>query len=160
MNNQPHLIAGYLCTPLVKFPIASLKPGDKVRGTTIAELGAGNRPLDMILYKKNGRDFLLMSNNSRGVMKIADRRLRLGVADHLAGGGGNGRRAVRDDREHEGRRAAGPAGRAELDRHRARGRGAQSADRSLAVNIHVLRVAALATLVACAAALQPFAPRA
>jgi hypothetical protein len=55
----------------VKFPIASLKPGDKVRGTTIAELGAGNRPLDMILYKKNGRDFLLMSNNSRGVMKIA-----------------------------------------------------------------------------------------
>jgi hypothetical protein len=24
----------------------------------------------MILYKKNGRDFLLMSNNSRGVMKI------------------------------------------------------------------------------------------
>jgi hypothetical protein len=71
LNNQPHLIAGYLCTPLVKFPIASLKPGDKVRGTTIAELGAGNRPLDMILYKKNGRDFLLMSNNSRGVMKIA-----------------------------------------------------------------------------------------
>ena len=70
VNNQPHLIAGYLCTPLVKFPIASLKPGDKVRGTTIAELGAGNRPLDMILYKKNGRDFLLMSNNSRGVMKI------------------------------------------------------------------------------------------
>ena len=71
LNNQPHLIAGYLCTPLVKFPIASLKPGDRVRGTTIAELGAGNRPLDMILYKKNGRDFLLMSNNSRGVMKIA-----------------------------------------------------------------------------------------
>jgi hypothetical protein len=71
LNNQPHLIAGYLCTPLVKFPISTLKPGDKVRGTTIAELGAGNRPLDMILYKKAGRDFLLMSNNSRGVMKIA-----------------------------------------------------------------------------------------
>jgi hypothetical protein len=47
LNSQPHLIAGYLCTPLVKFPIASLEPGDKVRGTTIAELGAGNRPLDM-----------------------------------------------------------------------------------------------------------------
>jgi len=71
LNNQPHLIAGYLCTPLVKFPVSSLKPGEKVRGTTIAELGAGNRPLDMILYKKNGRDFLLMSNNSRGVMKIS-----------------------------------------------------------------------------------------
>ena len=93
VNNQPHLIAGYLCTPLVKFPIASLKPGDKVRGTTIAELGAGNRPLDMILYKKNGRDFLLMSNNSRGVMKIATDGFAIGLADHLAGVGGDGRRA-------------------------------------------------------------------
>ena len=41
VNNQPHLIAGYTCTPLVKFPISDLKPGDKVRGTTIAEMGAG-----------------------------------------------------------------------------------------------------------------------
>jgi hypothetical protein len=70
INNQPHLIASYLCTPLVKFAVSSLKAGDKVRGTTIAELGAGNRPLDMILYKKGGHEFLLMSNNSRGVMKI------------------------------------------------------------------------------------------
>jgi hypothetical protein len=66
----PHLIAGYLCTPLVKFPIASLKPGADVRGETIAELGNGNRPLDMIIYTKNGQDFLLMSNNVRGVMKL------------------------------------------------------------------------------------------
>jgi hypothetical protein len=29
-----------------------------------------NRPLDMIVYRKDGRDFVLMSNNSRGVMKI------------------------------------------------------------------------------------------
>jgi hypothetical protein len=70
VDNQPHLIAGYLCTPLVKFPVASLKPGSKILGTTIAELGNRNRPLDMILYKKNGKEFLLMSNNSRGVMKI------------------------------------------------------------------------------------------
>jgi len=54
----------------VRFPIDSLKPGQKVQGATVAELGAGNRPLDMILYQKNGTDFLLMSNNSRGVMKI------------------------------------------------------------------------------------------
>ena len=39
-------------------------------GTTIAELGAGNRPIDMILYRKDGREFLLMSNTDRGVMKI------------------------------------------------------------------------------------------
>jgi hypothetical protein len=71
LGGQQNLIAGYLCTPLVKFAVSGLKPGDKVRGTTIAELGAGNRPIDMLLYKKNGTDFLLMSNTSRGVMKIS-----------------------------------------------------------------------------------------
>jgi hypothetical protein len=71
IDNTQHLIAGYLCTPLVKFPLASLKPGAKVTGTTIAELGNRNRPLDMIVYKKGGQDYLLMANNSRGVMKIA-----------------------------------------------------------------------------------------
>jgi hypothetical protein len=71
VNGEASLIAGYLCTPLVKFALSGLKPGEKVRGTTIAELGAGNRPIDMLLYKKNGADFLLMSNTSHGVMKIA-----------------------------------------------------------------------------------------
>jgi hypothetical protein len=70
IDNQPYLIGAYLCTPLVKFPLATLKAGDKVRGTTIAELGAGNRPIDMVLYKKDGKEFLLMANTSRGVMKI------------------------------------------------------------------------------------------
>jgi hypothetical protein len=70
IGGEPHLIAGFLCTPLVKFPLSALQPGDKVRGTTIAELGNMNRPLDMITYTKDGRDFVLMSNNSRGVMKI------------------------------------------------------------------------------------------
>lgn len=67
---QPSVIAGYLCTPLVKIPMSALKPGDKVLGTTIAELGAGNRPIDMIVYTKGGQEYLLMSNTSHGVMKI------------------------------------------------------------------------------------------
>jgi hypothetical protein len=70
INGEPSIVASYLCTPLVKFPVSSLKSGSKVMGTTIAELGNGNRPLDMIVYQKNGQEFLLMSNNSRGVMKI------------------------------------------------------------------------------------------
>ena len=70
LNNQPYLLAGYTCTPLVKFPISDLKAGEKVRGTTIAEFGAGNRVLDMIVYRKGGQEFLLTANNSRGVMKI------------------------------------------------------------------------------------------
>lgn len=70
IGGEQNLIAGYLCTPLVKFPIDNLQPGAKVMGTTIAELGNRNRPLDMIVYQKDGKDYLLMSNTSRGVMKI------------------------------------------------------------------------------------------
>jgi hypothetical protein len=70
INGEPSIVASYLCTPLVKFPVSALKPGSKVQGTTIAEFGNRNRPVDMIIYKKNGQDFILMSNNMRGVMKV------------------------------------------------------------------------------------------
>lgn len=66
----PHLLAAYTCTPLVKFPLSELKPGAKVKGTTVAELGNRNRPLDMIVYQKDGKDYILSANSSRGVMKI------------------------------------------------------------------------------------------
>ncbi|MGH9940423.1 MAG: hypothetical protein ACREAM_29625, partial [Blastocatellia bacterium] len=58
------------CTPLVQFPVSELKPGAKIKGKTIAELGNRNRPLDMIVYQKDGKTYLLMANSSRGVMKI------------------------------------------------------------------------------------------
>jgi len=70
INEEPHIVAGYTCTPLVKFPVSSLTPGQKIVGTTMAEFGAGNQPLDMIAYEKNGEQFLLMTNSRRGVMKI------------------------------------------------------------------------------------------
>ncbi|MGL5095415.1 MAG: hypothetical protein ACRDD1_07495, partial [Planctomycetia bacterium] len=70
IDGEPHLLAAYTCTPLVKFPVSRLKAGEKVRGATVAELGNRNRPLDMIVYKKGGKDFLLLANNARGVMKI------------------------------------------------------------------------------------------
>jgi hypothetical protein len=70
IDGVPSIVASYLCTPLVKFPVAALAPGGKVRGTTIAEFGNRNRPVDMIIYQKNGQDFILMSNNVRGVMKV------------------------------------------------------------------------------------------
>ncbi len=69
--NQPTLIAGYTCTPLVRFPVSDLKPGAKVMGTTISELGAGNQPIDMVLYNKDGHQYLLMANTRHGVLKIA-----------------------------------------------------------------------------------------
>jgi hypothetical protein len=71
INNRAELIAGYTCTPLVRFPVDDLKPGAKVMGTTIAELGAGNQPIDMMLYNKDGKQYLLMANTRYGVLKIA-----------------------------------------------------------------------------------------
>jgi hypothetical protein len=70
INGETNILAAYQCTPLVKIPIAELTAGAKVKGTTIAELGMGNRPLDMIVYKKDGKDYLLLANSARGVMKI------------------------------------------------------------------------------------------
>jgi hypothetical protein len=88
INKEPHLLAAYTCTPLVKFPLADLKPGATVKGTTIAELGNRNRPLDMIVYKKDGKDYILTANNSRGVMKIsADKIDSTTVTEAIRGGG-------------------------------------------------------------------------
>ncbi|MDQ3011291.1 MAG: hypothetical protein M3X11_11380 [Acidobacteriota bacterium] len=70
VGNVDHLLAAYTCTPLVQFPISELKAGAKIKGKTIAELGNRNRPIDMIVYQKDGKTYLLMANSSRGVMKI------------------------------------------------------------------------------------------
>jgi hypothetical protein len=71
IGSQEYIVAAYTCTPLVKIPVSELKPGNHVKGSTIAELGFGNRPLDMLTYSKDGHDFLLMANNRRGVMKLS-----------------------------------------------------------------------------------------
>lgn len=71
VGGKTNFIAGYTCTPLVRFPISDLKPGSKVMGTTIAELGAGNQPIDMVLYNKAGHEYVLMANTRHGVLKIS-----------------------------------------------------------------------------------------
>jgi hypothetical protein len=69
VGGQP-MVAAYLCTPLVSSRLPRSRRVRRCEASRWLELGAGNRPLDMILYKKDGKDFLLMSNSSRGVMKI------------------------------------------------------------------------------------------
>ncbi len=80
VGDKPSVLAAYTCTPLVHFPLSDLQPGGKVKGKTVAELGNRNRPIDMIVYQKDGKDFLLLANSSRGVMKIG--------ADKIAGADG------------------------------------------------------------------------
>lgn len=71
VGNESHVLAAYTCTPLVQFALNDLKPGAKIQGKTIAEFGNRNRPLDIIVYQKDGKDYLLLANNARGVMKVA-----------------------------------------------------------------------------------------
>jgi hypothetical protein len=70
MAGQQYVLAAYTCTPLVKIPVSSLKPGAQVKGVTIADLGSGNQPLDMVPYKKDGHEFILIANSSYGVVKL------------------------------------------------------------------------------------------
>jgi hypothetical protein len=70
VGNEQHVLAAYTCTPLVQFSLDELTPGAKVKGKTIAELGNRNRPLDMIVYQKDGRDYILLANSARGIMKM------------------------------------------------------------------------------------------
>lgn len=94
INGEPNVLAGFVCTPLVKFPVSAIAGGDTVRGTTVAELGNRNQPLDMIAYKKDGRDFLLLANSVRGVMKIStdDLDKAAGIEAPVGGGGTAGQK--------------------------------------------------------------------
>src|SRR6185436_15626668 len=92
IGNEAHLLAAYTCTQLVQFPITDLKPGAKIKGKTIAELGNRNRPLDMIVYQKGGKDFILLANSSRGVMKISTDNIENAesITSPVTGGGVKG----------------------------------------------------------------------
>jgi hypothetical protein len=70
ISGQQYVLAAYTCTPLVKIPVSALKPGAKIKGVEIADLGAGNQPLDMVPYKKDGHEYILIANSSLGVMKL------------------------------------------------------------------------------------------
>ena len=70
MAGQQYVLAAYTCTPLVKIPVSDLKPGAQVKGVTIADLGSGNQPLDMVPYKKDGHEYILIANTSFGVVKL------------------------------------------------------------------------------------------
>jgi hypothetical protein len=70
ISGQPYILAAYTCTPLVKIPVSQLKPGAQVKGVEIADLGAGNQPLDMVPYRKDGHDYILIANTALGVTKL------------------------------------------------------------------------------------------
>jgi len=71
INGKPSLLAGYGCAPIASFTLADLKTKQHLRGTTLAELGGGNRPLDMIAFTKEGKRRVLIANSDRTLMSMS-----------------------------------------------------------------------------------------
>lgn len=89
IDGKPNLLAGFVCTPLVRMPLSSIGKEQQVRGTTVAELGNRNQPLDMIVYQKDGQTYLLIANSARGVMKVSTQNIgrEEGIAEPVERGG-------------------------------------------------------------------------
>jgi len=63
-GDKTYIVGAFSCTPVVKYPLDSLKPDAVVKGTSVIELGSGNKPLDMFSYEKDGKLYVL-SNTFR-----------------------------------------------------------------------------------------------
>jgi hypothetical protein len=71
IDGAMHILAAYTCTPLVAFPVDRLKDGEHVFGRTVAELGAGNQPIDMIAFTRDGQDHVLIANSRHPMMRVS-----------------------------------------------------------------------------------------
>jgi len=73
VGNEPYLFGVYGCTPLVRFPLGSLKDGAHVRGDVIGELGYGSNPLNMLTFTDpfDHKEYLLVTIDTRSASRIA-----------------------------------------------------------------------------------------
>lgn len=58
-DGKTYVVGAFSCTPIVKYPIDSLKPGAQVKGESVLELGSGNTAIDMFIYKKGDKQYVL-----------------------------------------------------------------------------------------------------
>ncbi|MEM9696283.1 MAG: hypothetical protein AAGA56_27305, partial [Myxococcota bacterium] len=70
-----HMVAAYTCTPLVVFPLSAIQDGQTITGKTIAELGYGNTPGDLLAFtaedmKKNKFPVLFLQNKNQSAQVI------------------------------------------------------------------------------------------
>ncbi|HYV96956.1 MAG TPA: hypothetical protein VE967_05840 [Gemmatimonadaceae bacterium] len=71
IDGKTYMLAAYTCTPLVEFAVDGLKDGQQVIGKTVADLGAGNQPADIIGYSFGGKDYMLIANRTHPMMKVS-----------------------------------------------------------------------------------------
>jgi hypothetical protein len=70
VKGRPALLAGYGCAPLAEFDLSDLTAKKHVRGHTLAELGGGNRPSDMVAVEVEGKKWVVIANSNRTLMSI------------------------------------------------------------------------------------------
>jgi len=85
LNGVSTLVASYTCTPLVTIPAEEIKQEASIKGKTIAELGYGNTPIDMLVVQSQGFDgsiskSLLVTNKNRGGSLIPFASLEAGAS--------------------------------------------------------------------------------
>lgn len=70
VDGKKYILASYTCTPFVSIPVDELQPGAHIKSKTLAEFGSGNMPIDIIRYQSRGKDYLMMSSNSKALIRI------------------------------------------------------------------------------------------
>ncbi len=70
INGKDHLLAAYSCTPMIVVPIDELRDGKKIRARTVAEIGPGSHPIDIRTYSKAGKEYILIANSTRGLIRM------------------------------------------------------------------------------------------
>jgi hypothetical protein len=85
LNGEPTLVAAYTCTPLVTIPLKDLKDGAHIVGKTIAELGWGSAPVDMVTFDAGQGPMVLLTNSHKSadlmsVSAIAEASARPGLS--------------------------------------------------------------------------------
>jgi hypothetical protein len=109
VHGEPYLFAVYGCTPLVRFPLRSLKNGAHVRGDVIGQLGYGSNPLDMFTFSDpfDGKEYLLVTIDVLSASRIAISELESapagptgGAIDFAPGGLGRTQHALPIRAEH------------------------------------------------------------
>ncbi|MEL7312590.1 MAG: hypothetical protein AAFN07_13845 [Pseudomonadota bacterium] len=92
VDGEKTLIAAYTCTPLVTIPADELKDGAHVVGKTIAELGYGNTPVEVLTLtaynmERQPEEFVLVINRemSANLIKMEDLAKAPGLDKAFAG---------------------------------------------------------------------------
>mgnify|MGYP006136827193 FL=1 len=62
-GGEDYVVGSFACTPIAKFKVTDIAKNSKVKGTSVVELGSGNRPIDMFTYEKDGKQWLITNTD-------------------------------------------------------------------------------------------------